>query len=89
MGKLTAAAVAAPILMLKDKKMSWNAVSGAQKYAVYELKNDAVLKNKFTAHAVQIIQETQFAGTAGKSYFVTAVNEDNVESARSAVVAIE
>lgn len=89
MGKLTAAAVGAPALTLNNKKMSWNTVSGAQKYVVYELKNDAVLKNKYTAHAVQINQETQFSGTSGKSYFVTAVNEDNVESARSAVVSVE
>jgi uncharacterized lipoprotein YddW (UPF0748 family) len=89
MGQLTAPLAAAPLVTLSASKLSWNAVSGAEKYAVYLLDKDKVLTNTFNAHAVQIFSETQFAGLAGKSYFVTASNSNHIESARSDVFTIK
>ncbi len=89
MGTLTAPSVSAPSVTLSGLNLGWKAVSGAAKYAVYVLEKDKTLKNSFNAHAVQIFSDLQFAGTSGKSYFVTAINSDNVESARSAVVTIK
>ncbi|MDP2336191.1 MAG: family 10 glycosylhydrolase [Bacteroidota bacterium] len=89
MGQLTAPAAAAPLVTLSGSKLSWDAVSSAEKYAVYLLEKDKVLLNFYQAHAVQVFSDTQFVGLAGKSYFVTASNNDHVESARSAVFTIK
>ena len=89
MGTITAPSVDAPNLIVKDSKLNWNAVSGAEKYVVYVLEQDEIYKTTFNAHAVQISSDNQFVGTSGKSYFVTAANKDNVESAQSAVVTLK
>jgi hypothetical protein len=56
---------------------------------VYQLEKDTELKNIFNAHAVQIFTDQKFSGVSEKSYFVTALNEDQVESARSVVFTIK
>lgn len=89
MGALTAPSVAAPVVSLSGKQLSWNSVSGAKKYVVYQLEKDSELKNIFNAHAVQIFTDQKFSGVSEKSYFVTALNEDQVESARSVVFTIK
>lgn len=52
------------------------------------LKLDTKKSNTFLAHCVQINAEQSFSGTSGKSYFVTVLNEDQAESARSEVVTV-
>ncbi len=87
-GKPTVPSVNAPIVTVSGKQLSWTVVSGGKNYAVYELEKDKELKNTFQAHCVQINISQTFSGTSGKSYFVTALNEDQAESVRSAVVNI-
>jgi len=89
MGKLTAPTVSTPLVSVSGTQLSWNSVSGAKNYAVYVLEKDVKLGNTFQAHAVQINSVKSFSGTSGKSYFVTALNEDQIESVRSPVVAIK
>lgn len=85
MGTLTAALVTAPIVTTSGTSLYWSTISGAANYAVYRLEKDKNAKNTFNAHVVQISSNLQFVGTSGMSYFVSAVNADNVESARSPV----
>jgi len=89
MGKLSATSVVAPTVTSLGTKLSWNTVSGAVNYVVYQLEKDKTLKNTFNAHAVQISSDIQFVGLSGMSYFVTAVNVDHVESARSTVITLK
>jgi hypothetical protein len=89
MGQATAPLAEVPVVTLNGSTLSWNAVSGAEKYAVYLLEKDQVLLNTYHAHAVQVFSESQFSGSAGKSYFVTASNSNHIESARSAVFTIK
>jgi hypothetical protein len=88
MGKQTVPVVNAPVVSVSGKQLNWISVSGAKNYAVYELEKDAELKNTFQAHCVQINTGQSFSGTSGKSYFVTALNEDQAESVRSEVVTV-
>lgn len=89
MGKLTAPTVGAPVVSQSGLLLSWASVSGAKKYAVYLLEKDKNLNNTFNAHVVQINSDQKFTGTSGNSYFVTALNDDQVESARSNVFTIK
>jgi len=89
MGRLIASAVGAPEVILNEKVLSWKIVDGASKYAVYTIERDKINITTFNAHAIQISSDLFFVGLAGKSYFVTAVNADNVESARSTVFTVK
>ncbi|HAQ18600.1 MAG TPA: hypothetical protein DCR40_05110 [Prolixibacteraceae bacterium] len=89
MGKLTAPTVGAPVVSHAGLLLSWASVSGAKKYALYLLEKDKDVNNTFNAHVVQINSDQKFTGTSGKSYFVTALNDDQVESVRSNVFTIK
>jgi uncharacterized lipoprotein YddW (UPF0748 family) len=89
MGRLIALAVGMPEVAMNESVLSWKVVSGAAKYAVYAIERDKINISTFNAHAIQISSDLQFVGLKGMSYFVTAVNTDNVESARSVVFSIK
>ncbi|MDP3644162.1 MAG: family 10 glycosylhydrolase [Bacteroidota bacterium] len=89
MGRLIVPAVGMPEVALNGPVLSWKVTAGAVKYAVYLLERDKVNFKTFNANAIQISSDLQFVGLAGKSYFVTAVNSDNVESVRSPVFTIK
>jgi uncharacterized lipoprotein YddW (UPF0748 family) len=88
MGTSLAGAVSAPAISSNGLQISWNSISNATKYAVYELELDTKLKNTFNAHAVAIATELTYSGKKGKNYFVTAVNADQLESVRSEVITL-
>lgn len=79
----------APVLTVSGLKMSWNSVSGANKYAVFMLVNDGSGKDTYVARLVALTAETGFSGVSGNNYFVTSVNDEKTESARSEVVYIK
>jgi len=89
MGKLTASPVGAPVVSQSGLLLNWASVSGAKKYAVYLLEKDKNLNNTFNAHVVQINSDQKYTGTSGKSYFVTALNDDQAESVRSNVLTMK
>jgi len=89
MGKLTSVNPETPVAASNGKILSWNKSNGAEKFAVYILEKDKLYHNKFNANAVQISTDLQFTGESGKSYFITGINSDNVESARSVVVTVK
>ncbi len=89
MGISNASSPGIPAVSLSGNKISWAAVTGATRYAVYLLERDSAKNNTFIAKCVQISADTQFTGESGKSYFVTATNADNTESARSIVVSVK
>lgn len=89
MGKLTAPNPETPVPAPNGLVLSWNKSTGAEKFAVYLLEKDKLLNHKFNANAVQISTDLQFTGESGKSYFITGINSDNIESARSVVVTLK
>lgn len=89
MGKLTAPPVGVPVLSSAGSQLSWTTSSGAKKYVVYVLEKDSKINNSFNAHAIQINSDQKYTGNSGMSYFVTALNDDQVESARSAILTIK
>lgn len=88
MGRVTKPNATIPVLTQNGDLIQWNYQGTAIKYAVYQLGKDPATSNTFVANAVEIGTKNSFQGTKGKSYFVTAVNEDNVESVRSTVVTL-
>lgn len=86
LGLLSAPPVTAPGLSVSGTRISWDAVTGAEKYAVYILENDGLKNNGYIAKAVHITSEKEFTGINGNHYYVTAVNRDNLESSGSGVV---
>jgi hypothetical protein len=89
MGKLTAPPVGVPVLSSAGSQLSWTTISGAKKYVVYVLEKDSKINNSFNAHAIQINSDQKYTGNSGMSYFVTALNDDQLESARSAILTIK
>ena len=89
MGVTTVPAPAIPVISVNNYKLTWQSVTGAAKYAVYQLIKDAENKNSFKAGGVQISSDSQFTGEPGRSYFVTAISADNTESPRSNVVTVK
>ncbi len=88
MGKTSLPIPAAPIVSVQGTTLKWSPVSGADKYVVFVLERNATKKNSFNARVLDIISGTSFSATAGKSYFVTAVNSEHAESPKSAVVTL-
>lgn len=78
----------APVVTQSGNQLQWSAQGATTRYAVYQLTREKLLTNTFSAKAVEISSGNSFQGEKGKSYFVTAVNEDNVESIRSSVVTL-
>jgi uncharacterized lipoprotein YddW (UPF0748 family) len=78
----------APQISAVSTKITWQPVSGANKYAVYLLVKDVAKTNTFIAKLVGVVSEFQFTGVSEKSYTVTALNEDNTESLNSNVVTL-
>ncbi len=89
MGTSTSSDPAVPVISRQGNSVCWGTASNAEKYAVYFLEKDAGKTNTFNARCIQISTETQFTPKQGKSYFVTAVNRDNVESSFSNVLTIK
>ncbi len=77
-----------PILAKSSNKITWSKISGANKYAVYLLVKDVTKTNTFTAKLAAVVTDLQFTGISGKSYTITALNEDNSESLYSNVVTL-
>jgi uncharacterized lipoprotein YddW (UPF0748 family) len=88
MGLATKPNATVPVLVQNGDLIQWTYQGPAIRYAVYLLDKNPLVANVFNANAVEISAKNNFQGTKGKSYFVTAVNEDNVESARSTVVTL-
>lgn len=88
MGKQSAPLTVAPNVTMSGSKISWNSVSGAEKYQIYLLEKNKEIKNTFNGHVVKISSELIFTGVSGKSYFVTASNADHVESPHSVVITL-
>ena len=77
-----------PVISLNGNTINWSGINNPSKSAVYVLVKDPVLKNTFNAKLIDITSTSQYMGLSKKSYFVTSVNSDNVESARSNVVTL-
>ena len=75
-----------PSISLNGKAISWTGIANSNKTAVYILVKDPVIKNNYFAKLNEITSNLQFNGISKNSYFVTSVNSDNVESARSNIV---
>lgn len=88
MGRVTKPNATIPVLVQNGDLIQWPFQGSTIRYAVYQLEKDKVAANTYNAGAVEISAKNNYQGTKGKSYFVTAVNEDNVESARSGVVTL-
>ncbi len=76
-----------PVISLNGNSLSWTGINSI-KTGVYVLVNDPVMKSRFTAKLADITSEKIFTGLPGKSYFITSVNNDNVESVRSNIVTL-
>ena len=86
MGKTNAPAAPNPVISLSGNKISWDSVPGANRYVVYVLEKDPDKKNTYNAIAIDIIAAASYSCQPGKSYFVTAANNDCAESKPSNVV---
>lgn len=64
---------ASPVTTLNQKTISWNAVSNAKLYAVYELVRDGNTSN-WNAHSCQISTALSYTGLSGKNFLVIAIN---------------
>lgn len=78
----------APVITALSGKISWKAIPNAGKYAVYVLVKDVVKTNTFTAKLVAVVTDLQFSGISGKSYVISALNEEKTESLYSNVVTL-
>lgn len=88
MGRITKPNATVPALVQNGDLIQWPFQGSTIRYAVYLLEKDKVAANTFDANAVEISTKNSYQGTKGKSYFVTAINEDNVETGRSSVVTL-
>ncbi len=86
MGIATKPNPASPVIGKNGNLIQWIAQGEGVRFAVYELEKEQSIANTFSARALSISANTNFQGITGKSYFVTAVNEDNAESVRSEVL---
>lgn len=78
-------APAIPVVTPMGTLLRWNAQGVGTRYVVYKLTREKSRLNTVSAKAQEISSKNSFEGEPGKSYFVTAINEDNVESGRSPV----
>jgi uncharacterized lipoprotein YddW (UPF0748 family) len=88
MGTRVAPVAKAPVVSLAGSAISWKAVSGADKYAVYALDKNGDKPNSYLAKTRQIGPELTAKVESGKIYYVTAVNSENVESVHSNFVVV-
>jgi len=77
-----------PAISVNGKSINWSGITNLNKIAVYMLVKDPSLSNNFNAKLAAIASNQSFTGLSKKSYFVTSVNDDNVESARSNIVTL-
>ncbi len=73
LGSYNEAVPATPSVKLDQKTISWNSVTNAKQYAVYELVRDGKTKN-WNALSRQLSSSLSFTGSSGKNYLVIAVN---------------
>ncbi|OFY45084.1 MAG: hypothetical protein A2X18_14205 [Bacteroidetes bacterium GWF2_40_14] len=73
LGNFSEPVPASPQTSINLKTISWNAVTNAKLYAVYELVRDGSTLN-WNAHSCQISTALSFTGTSNKNYLVIAVN---------------
>ena len=66
-----AVSLKAPAISLSGSIISWSAVEGAKKYAVYELKHKTA--GDWTTTLVQCDEKLSFSGAANKNYAVVAI----------------
>jgi hypothetical protein len=78
-----------PSVILNGKTLSWSGTTNPNKIAVYVLVQDPVVKNLFKAKLTEIVSGNDYTVLSAKSYFVTSVNSDNVESARSNIISVQ
>ena len=78
-----------PVISLNNKSISWTGITNSNKIAVYVLLKDPVVKNTYIAKLTETTSNQQLNGLSKKSYFITSVNSDNVESARSNIITLE
>lgn len=81
--------VNSPIVTHKGSTLSWLKVPNAKVYAVYELKKESVQSTTITGYCTKIQANTKYKAQKGKSYFVTAVGEGNMESIESRIVSVK
>jgi hypothetical protein len=86
MGTATVPVPGSPVIAQSGNTIKWSNVTNAVKYGVYFLEKDPEISRTFNANLVQLTNETQFSAEKGKSYYVTAINEDNAESDKSIVL---
>lgn len=89
MGRQTASVPGTPVPAPNGTTVSWAKIDGAVNYAVYKLEKNKAVNNRYDAHCVQLAPDMQFSGESGNSYFITAVNQDNSESAKSVVITLK
>ena len=89
MGQMNTSKPVAPVISAQSDRIGWAAVSGANKYAVYQLVRDETKLNTFVAKLVALISDYYYLGITGSSYTVTAVTDDKTESVRSNVITIK
>jgi uncharacterized lipoprotein YddW (UPF0748 family) len=89
MGRSTVPNPETPVPAPNGKILTWNKSANAVQFVVYQLTKDSKVNNRFNANAVQITTELQYTGESGKSYFITSLNSDNVESTRSVIVTLK
>jgi uncharacterized lipoprotein YddW (UPF0748 family) len=77
-----------PVVTPLGTLLQWNAQGPGTRYAVYKLTREKSLLNTVSAKVLEISSKNSFQGESGKSYFITAINEDNMESSRSQVVTL-
>ncbi len=72
LGSSSAQTPAPPSVVLNNKIISWQSISGADNYVVYELKRVGKT-SEWSANAVQINSNTTFEGAKEKNYIVISV----------------
>ncbi len=86
MGKTNIPTPAEPVISLNGNEIIWNKVVNADRYVVYVLEKDQTKTNTFNAIALDIISDTRYSCQPGMSYFVTASNNDYLESKPSNII---
>lgn len=81
--------VQAPHIEANGVEMRWKPVSGAVRYAIYQLHKAEGRSNTYIAKLLCYANGTTFTGSLGNDYIVTAVSSQNLESAYSEVVSLQ
>jgi uncharacterized lipoprotein YddW (UPF0748 family) len=87
-GNPTAPIATAPEVALAGSTLSWKAVASAEKYVTYVLTPTVGKQNSYQASIAQIGTELSVKVESGKIYVVSALNADNVESAKSKYITV-